>query len=128
MSSLEMKLRTFKQFVTSIWRKEPEVEEKIFNRRLCPARRYSDCTFWTFSRRWRIFHRALSVKLTAPRIIYKYTYCYIILCVKEMVTDLTTWKVDTRYLQVQCNVAVNMRVALVHIVQVMFRVVSARLG
>jgi len=45
-----------------------------------------------------------------------------------MVIVLTTRKVYMTYLQGQCNVAVNMRVAFVHIVKVMFRAVSARLG
>lgn len=45
-----------------------------------------------------------------------------------MVIVLTTWKVYARYLQVQCNMAANTRVACVHIVQIMFRAVSARLG
>jgi hypothetical protein len=70
--------------------KNLKLQKKTFSRRVCPARRYGDRTFGTVTRRWRIFHRSLSVKLIAPRIIKKYEYCYIILCVKEMVVVLTT--------------------------------------
>jgi len=45
-----------------------------------------------------------------------------------MVIVLTKCKVYTRYLQVHCKMTAKMRVVFVHIVQVMFRVVSARIG
>ncbi|KAF8788060.1 Protein ALP1-like like protein [Argiope bruennichi] len=38
------------------------VEKRIFNCRLCPARRYIECAFGMLSNKWRIFHRPLNVQ------------------------------------------------------------------
>ncbi|KAJ8966821.1 hypothetical protein NQ314_003283 [Rhamnusium bicolor] len=37
------------------------VEKRIFNYRLCRARRYIECAFDILSNKWRIFHRPLNV-------------------------------------------------------------------
>jgi len=49
--------------------KNPKLKKKTINRRLCPARRYSESTFATLSGRWWIFHRSSGAKLIAPRIL-----------------------------------------------------------
>lgn len=38
------------------------VEKRIFNYRLCRARRYVECAFGILSNKWRIFHRPLNVE------------------------------------------------------------------
>jgi len=35
--------------------------KKIFNYRLCRARRFVECAFGILSKKWRIFHRPLNV-------------------------------------------------------------------
>lgn len=38
------------------------VEKRVFNYRLCRARRYIECAFGILSNKWRIFHRPLNVQ------------------------------------------------------------------
>lgn len=38
------------------------IEKRVFNYRLCRARRYVECTFGILSNKWRIFHRPLNVQ------------------------------------------------------------------
>ncbi|XP_068211223.1 uncharacterized protein [Palaemon carinicauda] len=43
--------------------------KKIFNYRLCRARRYIECTFGILANKWRIFHRPLNVSVELAEII-----------------------------------------------------------
>lgn len=47
------------------------VNRRIFNYRLCRARRFVECTFGILCNKWRIFHRALNVSKTFARDIVK---------------------------------------------------------
>lgn len=38
------------------------VEKKVFNYRLCRARRYVECAFGILTNKWRVFHRPLNVQ------------------------------------------------------------------
>lgn len=46
-------------------------EKRIFNYRLCRARRYVECTFGIFANKWRIFHRPLDVAMESAIDIVK---------------------------------------------------------
>lgn len=45
--------------------------KRIFNYRLCRARRYVECTFGILTNKWRIFHRAMDVKIDLAIVIIK---------------------------------------------------------
>lgn len=47
------------------------VEKRVFNYRLCRARRYIECAFGILANKWRIFHRALNVDPKLANLIIK---------------------------------------------------------
>lgn len=47
------------------------IEKRIFNYRLCRARRYIECSFGILVNKWRIFHRAINVKKKFAKDIVK---------------------------------------------------------
>lgn len=47
------------------------VKKKVFNYRLCRARRYIECTFGIYANKWRIFHRPLNVSIELSEEIIK---------------------------------------------------------
>lgn len=52
-------------------RTDLDVKKKIFNYRLCRARRYVECAFGILSNKWRIFHRAINVSKEFAKDIVK---------------------------------------------------------
>lgn len=48
-----------------------DVKKRVFNYRLCRARRYIECSFGILANKWRIFHRPLNVKLELAESIVK---------------------------------------------------------
>lgn len=48
-----------------------DVKKRVFNYRLCRARRYVECAFGILSNKWRIFHRPLNVSKTFAMDIVK---------------------------------------------------------
>ncbi|XP_049766313.1 uncharacterized protein LOC126095580 [Schistocerca cancellata] len=48
-----------------------DIKKRVFNYRLCRARRYIECTFGILANKWRIFYRPLDVKLDVAESIVK---------------------------------------------------------
>lgn len=46
-------------------------KKRIFNYRLCRARRYVECAFGILANKWRVFHRALNVSKNLSKNIVK---------------------------------------------------------
>ncbi|KAH1021380.1 hypothetical protein HUJ04_010901 [Dendroctonus ponderosae] len=62
---------SFNEFDAPCWGKNLSQQKRIYNYRLCRARRYIECTFGILTNKWRILHRPLNVSMQFAENIVK---------------------------------------------------------